>query len=232
VSALQKLVQQLLGELNEQVQQWRSRLLAALGSNGQLIIDVIPEVELIVGKQPPVPEVGATEAQNRFNRVFQQFMRVFCSKEHPLVVFLDDLQWADWATLKLIELMITDAETKSLFLIGAYRDNEVNPAHPFIMTLEGLQKEQVTISQIALAPLGLNAIAQLIADTCKSDIRTVSPLAELVLLKTGGNPFFVNEFLKTLYLENLLRFDVEHLHWRWDITQIKDKGMTDKLLCI
>ncbi len=125
VDALQKLVQQLLGEPDEQVQQWRSRLLTALGSNGQIIIDVIPEVELIIGKQPPVPEVGATEAQNRFNRIFQKFVRVFCSKEHPLVIFLDDLQWIDSATLKLIELILLDEQTQYLFLIGAYRDNEV-----------------------------------------------------------------------------------------------------------
>ncbi len=139
VDALQKLVQQLLGEPDEQVQQWRSRLLTTLGigSNGQIIIDVIPEVELIIGRQLPVPEVGATEAQNRFNRVFQQFIRVFCSQEHPLVIFLDDLQWADSATLKLIELMMLDEQTQFLFLIGAYRDNEVNFVGEFLKMLYG-----------------------------------------------------------------------------------------------
>ncbi len=139
--ALQKLVQQLLGEPDDQVQQWRSRLLTALGSNGKLIVDVIPEVELIIGKQPPVADVEATEAQNRFNRVFGQFVRVFCSQEHPLVIFLDDLQWIDSATLKLIELLLLDEQTQFLFLIGAYRDNEVNPAHPLALTLERLRKQ-------------------------------------------------------------------------------------------
>jgi serine/threonine protein kinase len=137
VNALQKLVQQLLSEPADQVKQWRSRLLTTLGSNGQIIIGMIPEVELIVGKQPPVAEVGATEAQNRFNRVFGQFIRVFCSKEHPLVIFLDDLQWADSATLNLIELIMLDEQTQSLFLIGAYRDNEVNPTHPLVLMLAG-----------------------------------------------------------------------------------------------
>ncbi|MEG4838293.1 AAA family ATPase [Microcoleus sp. B9-D4] len=228
--ALQKLVQQLLGEPDEQLQQWRSRLLTALGSNGQIIIDVIPEVELIVGKQPLVPEVGATEAQNRFNRVFQQFIRVFGSAEHPLVIFLDDLQWADSATLKLIELIMTDAQMQYLFLIGAYRDNEVNYSHPLTIMLEGLRKEGAPISQITLAPLGLNAIAQLIADTLHSDISTIISLAELVLRKTGGNLFFVNEFLKTLYAENLLSFDLENLSWRWDITHIEAKNITDNVV--
>src|SRR5919199_1280659 len=136
VSAFKGLVRQLLSENSSQLAQWREKLLAALGANGQVIIDVIPEVELIVGKQPPVPELGSTGSQNRFNLVFGQFIRAFCTKEHPLVIFLNDLQWADSATLKLIELMMTDNETQYLFLIGAYRDNEVNPAHPLMMTLE------------------------------------------------------------------------------------------------
>ncbi|AUB43086.1 Serine/threonine protein kinase (plasmid) [Nostoc flagelliforme CCNUN1] len=229
-NALQRLVQQLLGEPDEQLQQWRYRLLTALGSNGQIIIDVIPEIELIIGKQPPVPSVGTTETQNRFNRVFGQFIRVFGSAEHPLVIFLDDLQWADSATLKLIELMMTDTQTQYLFLIGAYRDNEVNYSHPLRIMLEGLRKEAATISQITLAPLGLNAIAQLIADTLQSDISTIISLAELVLQKTDGNPFFVNEFLKTLYAENLLSFSFENLSWQWDITHIEGKKITDNVV--
>ena len=150
VIAFKGLVRQLLTESDEQLNQWREKLLTAFGSNGQIIIDVIPEVELIVGKQPAVPELGPTESQNRFNLVFQNFIRAFCSKEHPLVMFLDDLQWADSATLNLMELMMTDTDTTNkssslssslaggteggLFLIGAYRDNEVNSAHPLMMT--------------------------------------------------------------------------------------------------
>jgi predicted ATPase/signal transduction histidine kinase/CheY-like chemotaxis protein/tRNA A-37 threonylcarbamoyl transferase component Bud32 len=230
VSAFAGLVRQLLSEPEDQLQQWHNKLLTALGTNGQIIINVIPEIELIIGKQLPVPEVGATEAQNRFNRVFQKFIRVFCSKEHPLVIFLDDLQWVDSATLKLIELMMMDADTQYLFVIGAYRDNEVNPTHSLMMLLEELRKEGATISRITLAPLGLEAIAQLIADTLHGDISTVNPLAELVLRKTGGNPFFVNEFLKTLYTENLLTFDFEHLSWGWNIAQINSKNITDNVV--
>jgi len=229
-SALQKLVQQLLSEPDNQVQWWRSQLLTALGSNGQIIIDVIPEVELIIGKQQRVPEVGATEAQNRFNRVFQLFIRVFCSESHPLVIFLDDLQWVDSETLKLIELILTDTETRSLFLIGAYRDNEVNSSHLLMITLRQLQKGGATLGQITLAPLELEAIAQLIADTLHSDLSTVSSLAELVLLKTGGNPFFTTEFLKTLYKENLISFDLEQLCWQWDTTHIEGKDITDNVV--
>jgi PAS domain S-box-containing protein len=230
VDALRKLVQQLLGEPDEQVQEWRSRLLAALGSNGQLIINVIPDVELIIGKQLPVAEVGTTEAQNRFNLVFQQFIRVFCSKEHPLVIFLDDLQWIDSATLKLIELMLLDEQTQFLFLIGAYRDNEVSPTHPLVLTLEGLRKQGAVLHQIVLSPLTLESLSKLIAEALHRDAYTVLPLAEFVLRKTGGNPFFVGEFLRLLYSENLLRFDADRLSWQWNLDQIRALNITDNVV--
>ncbi|MEH2421614.1 MAG: AAA family ATPase [Nostoc sp.] len=228
--ALQKLVQQLLGESDEQVQQWRSRLLTALGTNGQIIIDVIPEVELIVGKQPPVPEVGATEAQNRFHRIFGQFVRVFCSKSHPLVIFLDDLQWIDSATLKLIELMLLDEQAQSLFMIGAYRDNEVNPTHPLALTLQRLRKQGAVLREMILTPLTLEPLSQLIAETLHQNADSVRSLAELVLRKTEGNPFFVSEFLRMLYSENLLTFNAEHLSWQWNIAQIQAQNITDNVV--
>ncbi|MEH2025344.1 AAA family ATPase [Nostoc sp.] len=228
--ALQKLVRQILCESDEQVQQWRSRLLTALENNGQIIIDVIPEVELIIGKQPPVLEVGATEAQNRFNRIFQSFVRLFCSKVHPLVIFLDDLQWIDSATLKLIELMLLDQQTQFLFLIGAYRDNEVNQTHPLILTLERLRKKGAVLQEIILKPLTLQPLSQLIAETLHHNTDTFLSLAELVLRKTEGNPFFVNEFLRMLYSENLLTFDAENLSWQWNIAQIQAKNITDNVV--
>ncbi|WP_026082277.1 AAA family ATPase [Mastigocladopsis repens] len=228
--ALQKLVQQLLGEPDEQLKHWRSRLLTALGSNGQLIIDVIPEVELIIGKQPPVPEVGATEAQNRFNLIFQKFVRVFCSQSHPLVIFLDDLQWIDSATLTLIELMLLDEQTQFLFLIGAYRDNEVNSTHPLALTLSRLRKGRAVLQEIVLAPLTLLPLSQLIAETLHRDADTVHSLAQLVLRKTEGNPFFVAEFLRMLHSENLLTFDAQHLIWQWKIAQIQAQDITDNVV--
>ncbi|MBW4639225.1 MAG: AAA family ATPase [Gloeocapsa sp. UFS-A4-WI-NPMV-4B04] len=228
--ALQQLVQQLLGEPDEQLQQWRSRLLSALGSNGQLIIDVIPEVELIIGKQPSVAEVGAMEAQNRFNQVFQQFIRVFCSKEYPLVIFLDDLQWIDSATLKLIELLLLDQQTQFLFLIGAYRDNEVNPTHPLALMLGILRQQGVLLQEIVLVPLTLEPLNQLIAETLHQDVHTVRPLAELVLHKTEGNPFFVSEFLRSLYSENLVSFNAEDLIWQWNIAEIEAQDITDNVV--
>ncbi|WP_445174324.1 AAA family ATPase [Microcoleus sp.] len=230
VKAFGSLVKQLLTESETQLTTWKEKLLAAFGDNGQIIIDVIPDVELIVGKQPPVQELGATEAQNRFNLVFQKFIRVFCSVDHPLVIFLDDLQWADSATLKLLQVMMADEETKYLFLMGAYRDNEVSPTHPLIMTLEALQNQGATINHITLTPLDIEHITNLIADTVRRDRGSVILLAELVVGKTQGNPFFVNQFLRTLYEENLLNFNSEQRNWDWNISEIEAVGITDNVV--
>jgi predicted ATPase/signal transduction histidine kinase/GAF domain-containing protein/tRNA A-37 threonylcarbamoyl transferase component Bud32 len=230
VSALQSFIRQLLTEPESQLQQWRDQLLAALGANGQLLIDLIPELELIIGKQPPVEAVGSTEAENRFNLVFQNFIRAFCSSDRPLVIFLDDLQWADLATLKLIERIMTRGELRSLMLIGAYRDNEVNSAHPLMRTLEQLKREEIAIDQITLTPLTLEAIAQLIAEALHTPTTRTQPLAELVFRKTGGNPFFINEFLRTLYAEQLIRFHLDSRSWQWEIDQIEAKAITENVV--
>ena len=230
VNAFQGLVRQLLTEGATQLSQWQEKLLTALRPNAQVVIDVIPEVELILGRQPAVAALGPTESQNRFNLVFSSFIRVFCTQEHPLVIFLDDLQWVDSATLKLMELMMTDDETQYLFLIGAYRDNEVNSTHPLMISLENLQKENTIINQITLPPLGLHHVNQLIAETLHCTNLLGQSLAKLVAAKTQGNPFFVNQFLTTLHAEQLLAFDLEFLSWQWDIAQIKAMDITDNVV--
>lgn len=230
ISAFQDLVKQLLTENETQLNQWRQELLAALGPNGQVIIDVIPEIELITGTQPPVPELGPAEALNRFNWVFQNFIRVFCTPAHPLVVFLDDLQWADSASLKLIKLMMTDRQMRSLLLIGAYRDNEVDATHPLMTLVKQLWQDNVNINTITLQPLSQLHLCQLIADTVHHNLETTLSLAELVLHKTEGNPFFVNEFLKNLYTEQLLQFNSRSQQWEWDIAQIQSQDLTDNVI--
>ncbi|MGD1919429.1 MAG: AAA family ATPase, partial [Pleurocapsa sp.] len=230
VYAFQGLVKQLLTESSTQLNQWRVKLLNALGKNAGVIIDVIPEIELNIGKQPAVSPLGATESQNRFNLVFRNFVRVFCAREHPLVIFLDDLQWVDSATLKLIELIATDYDLRYLFLIGAYRDNEVNVYHPLQTTLEELQKQKIAIAAVTLKSLNRNCVSQILLETLYSDRIAVQPLATLVMQKTGGNPFFVNQFLKTLYLENLINFDLESLGWQWDFAQIEAMDITDNVV--
>ncbi|BAZ14352.1 ATP-binding region ATPase domain protein [Calothrix sp. NIES-4071] len=227
--AFQELVRQLLTESVDQVQKWREKIIAAVGVNGQIIINVIPEVELIIGSQPAAKELPSQEAQNRFNLVFLNFIRVFCQKEHPLVIFLDDLQWADLATLKLIQMIITDTDTRYLFLIGAYRDNEVSDAHPLMTILSSIQKQRVPVNHISLSPLTLNHVNQLIGDTLNCN-GAQKPLAKLVFAKTQGNPFFVNEFLKLLYTEHLLYFDINQRKWEWDLESIQQRDITDNVV--
>ncbi|NMG11674.1 serine/threonine-protein kinase, partial [Brasilonema sp. UFV-L1] len=207
IQAFQELIRQLLTESADKIAVWKAKLLEAFGSNGQVITDVIPEVERIVGVQPDVPQLGPTESQNRFNRLFQQFIHVFTKPEHPLVLFLDDLQWADLASLKLIQLLACEPNSQYLLLIGAYRDNEVSATHPLMLTLEEIQQKGAVVNNIVLQPLQLTHVNQLISDTFRSDTTKTISLAELVFNKTQGNPFFLTQLLKSLYNENLLSFN-------------------------
>jgi predicted ATPase/signal transduction histidine kinase len=221
IQAFQELMQQLLTESVERINYWHLKILEALGGNGQVVIDVIPEVELIIGVQDAAPELGASESENRFNRVFEQFIKVFCQKEHPLVIFLDDLQWSDSASLKLINLLMRDFNSEYLLIIVAYRDNEVNARHPLIVTINEIRENKATINNIVLAPLQLTHVTQLIADTFRSEISIITSLAQLIYNKTQGNPFFVSQLLKSLYQDNLLFFDFEQGCWQWNIETLQ-----------
>lgn len=230
IQAFQDLMRQLLTESEVRLETWKQKLLAALSSNGQVIINVIPEVELIVGPQPSVVQLEPAQSQNRFNLVFKNFIGVFTQKEHPLAVFLDDLQWADSASLKLIQRLMSDPDRQYLFMIGAYRDNEVGPAHPLILTLNEIQQAGATVNKIALRPLEKTHINQLIADTLSCPLTRSEPLAELLHQKTAGNPFFLTQLFKYLYLESFLVFNFSARAWQWDMEQIQDIGITDNVV--
>ena len=239
IKAFQELIKQLLTETTVQLSRWRKQLLAALGVNAQIIIDVIPEVGLIVGKPVPVASLPATEAQNRFKLVLQKFIRVFAKPEHPLVIFIDNLQWADSASLKLMEWLMNssnqgeaDSHRGGLFMIGAYRDNEVSASHPLLSTFNTIRSSGTIIHQIVLAPLGLMSIIQLVTETLKCSPDHAQHLAELVQVKTGGNPFFVNEFLNYLYKEKIVTFDSQGGMWQWDIAKIQAQNFTDNVVAI
>ncbi len=228
VQAFRDLMGQLLSESNAQIQEWKSKILDAVGENGQVIIEVIPELERIIGKQEAASELSGSAAQNRFNLLFQKFTQVFTSVEHPLVIFLDDLQWADSASLKLMELFMTD--TGHLLLIGAYRDNEVNPAHPLMLTLNEIEKNQATINTITLTPLQQDDLNNLVADTLSCSVSIARPLTELVYQKTKGNPFFSNQFLKSLYEDGLISFNFEVNYWECDIARVKALSLTNDVV--
>ncbi|RUT06487.1 serine/threonine protein kinase [Dulcicalothrix desertica PCC 7102] len=228
--AFQELIRQLLTESEAAIQTWKLKLLAALNPNAQVIIDIIPEVEKIIGKQPPVEQLGAIETQNRFNLFFQKFITVFAQKGHPLVIFLDDLQWADLASLKLIELLITNADSQYLLIISAYRDNEVDATHPLMQTLEQIQKEGAKINNILLQPLEIGYINQLVTDTLNCSTEKSKPLAELIKNKTQGNAFFLTQLLQSLHQENFLSFDYQKNEWQWDIKEIQKIEITDNVV--
>ncbi|MBD2387666.1 trifunctional serine/threonine-protein kinase/ATP-binding protein/sensor histidine kinase [Cylindrospermum sp. FACHB-282] len=228
IQAFSSLMQQLLTESAAQIDVWKGQILSAVGLNGQVIIDVIPEVELIIGSQPEVPQLGGTETQNRFNRVFSEFTRVFAQKEHPLVIFLDDLQWADSATLKLTQLLITDPDSKYLLVIGAYRDNEVKAGHILKQTIEEIENTDIFINNIVLQPLTITNVIQLITETLHDNTERSYGLAELIFNKTGGNPFFLTQLLQVLYQDKLLKFDFITASWQWSIAEIQAIGITDK----
>ncbi|RKZ91593.1 MAG: serine/threonine protein kinase, partial [Candidatus Parabeggiatoa sp. nov. 1] len=230
VQAFQTLMRHLLTESADQVQVWKTKILTTLGENAQVIIEVIPELEQIIGSQPPAPELEASAAQNRFNRLFQKFINVFTTAEHPLVIFLDDLQWIDSASVKLMQLLISETDTHYLLLIGAYRDNEVSPAHPLMLTLEDIQKTNAVINQMTLAPLAQPSLNRLIADTLSCPPERAMPLTTLVIQKTQGNPFFTNQFLKFLHEEGLIAFDFDCGYWQCDIVQVKALALTNDVV--
>ncbi|BAY10167.1 ATP-binding sensor histidine kinase [Calothrix sp. NIES-2098] len=228
VQALRDLIAQLLSESDAQLVEWRNQILQVVGDNGQVLIEVIPELEQVIGKQPPAPELSGTAVQNRFNLLFQNFIAVFTTKEHPLVMFLDDLQWADLASLQLIKLLMEDQNY--LLLLGAYRDNEVSAAHPFISTVEELKKAGKAVNTVTLAPLSLSDINQLVADTLHCPTERSRPLTELINRKTQGNPFFITQFLKALYEDKQIKFDRQQGYWECDFAQVNALSVTDDVV--
>jgi PAS domain S-box-containing protein len=228
--AFQTLVRQILARDETEVAHWRQALSEAVGVNGQLIVNLIPEVEFIIGKQPPVAKLPPQDEQNRFKLVFRRFLGAFARPEHPLALFLDDLQWLDAATLELLEHLITDPNVRNLLLIGAYRDNEVSPSHPLMRTLATVRKAGARVQDIVLAPLGLDDLGRLASDALHCEPERAQPLTRLVHEKTAGNPFFAIQFLLALAEEGLFAFDAGTGTWTWDLVRIHAKGYTDNVV--
>ncbi|MDY6782709.1 MAG: AAA family ATPase [Cyanobacteriota bacterium] len=230
VQAFRDLVGQLLGESRDRLQQRKTQLLNALGQDARVLVEVIPELERIVGPQPPATELSPEAAQKRFNLLFEKFIGIFARTEHPLVLFLDDLQWSDAASLKLLQLLMGKTENQSLLLIGAYRDNEVSAAHPLMLTLDEIRRRSNRVNQITLAPLPREALGSLVADTLSCSRQLAAPLTDLILHKTQGNPFFVHQFLKTLHDEGPISFDYERGCWQCDIARVRELAITDDVV--
>ncbi|WP_437635395.1 AAA family ATPase [Sorangium sp. So ce854] len=228
--AFRALFQEILRASEEQVERWRQRFREALGQNGSLLADVLPELTLLLGPQPPVPELPPAEAQSRLHATLQRFVSACAQKEHPVALFLDDLQWADAGSLQLLEQLATYAGSERLLLIGAYRDNEVGPAHPLRLALAEARKRGAAVSELVLEPLSAIHVGALVAEAVHASTEQAEPLSRLVHEKTGGNPFFVLQFLIALHQEGLITFDAEEGRWRWDIAAIRDKAFTDNVV--
>ncbi len=229
VQAFSGLVQELLAESEESIARWKLALLQALGVNGQLLVDVIPHIEPIIGPQPPLPELPPTESRNRFRMVFRRFVGVFARKNHPLVLFLDDLQWADAASLDLLENLLTHHAVGYFLPVCAYRDNEVGAAHPLHLMLDALRRQNAPVSKVVLGPLPEASLVELTAQALRRSRDEALPLAQLLKEKTGGNPFFALQFLGALHDEQLIRFDRDAGGWRWEIEHIRARGFTDNV---
>jgi PAS domain S-box-containing protein len=228
--AFQRLIRSILVSSETELSRWRERLLHALEPHGDLIVNLVPELKLIIGEQEPVPELPAPDAQRRFQLLLRRFIGVFARPEHPLALFLDDLQWLDAATLDLLEDLLTQDGVAHLLLIGAYRDNEVDASHPLMRKLDSIKAAGTSsVKEITLGALAAQHVSQLIADALQCEANSVGDLAELILQKADGNPFFINQFLSTLTDEGLLAFDSVHSRWSWDLKRIHAKGYTDNV---
>jgi len=228
--AFDGLVRQIVGESNAGIERWRSAIREALDPDASLMVGLIPQLEIVIGAQPPVPELPPQDAQRRFRQVLRRFVGVFARAEHPLVLFLDDLQWLDAGTPALLVDLATHPDMRYLLLVGAYRDNEVGADHPLMSSLTSIRDAGGTVLRIPLAPLSLDFVAQLVAESLHRSHADVQPLAQLVAAKSGGNPFFARQFLTALADEKLVNLDVAQNAWRWNLLRIHAKGYTDSVV--
>ena len=228
--AFQELIRNLLAESESALLTWKEKLISALGGYGQVVIDVIPDLELIIGPQPMVKKLDAHESQNRFNRLLMDFIKCFCDPEHPLVIFLDDMQWVDRATLTLIENMMMDMKMRNIFIIISYRSKEVHIHHSLWLSLKYMERAKCSITSISLNSLSMKDLTYLIRDTFRTGERPIKPFVELIMQKTGGNPFFVNQFLNILYQDEFIYFNTARACWEWKLSEIRSLDITKNVV--
>lgn len=225
IQLIQHMIKQILTESPENVEIWKNKILEALGANSQVVIDLVPEMELIIGKQSPLPDLDPVASQNRFNLTFKNLFSVFCRKNHPLVVFINDWQWADSASLNIYKAIMINPISKYLLIIGAYREEEIDNSHPFMTILREIENvKQIQIKTLNLKPLHVNYINDFLKEALHCSQEEVKYLGEIVQEKTQGNPFYMIQFLKTLYHEKIIEFDVVRGIWTWEIDDVKKMG--------
>ena len=230
IQAFQELIQQLLSESESALTSWREKLLAAVETSGHLMIDLIPEIEMLIGAQPKPPLLSPAESRHRLQIALRNVVNVFSTSGRPLVIFLDNLQWADHASLTMLQQLFFASERQTLFFIGAYRDSAISERHPVRKFIEALVTRNARLLHVELAPLSLAEVTHLLADTLRDHKEDLFPLAKIVREKTGGNPLAIKEFLRLIYVEELLTFDVAKGRWEWNPEQIQGMAMTENVV--
>lgn len=229
IQAFSGMIRHILTKSPDEVEAWRSRLLEALGANARIIVDVIPELEYIIGRQEDLATLSPADAQSRFNITFENFLRVFAAKDHPLVIFIDNMQWADSATLQQMKAFIAESAARHILLIGAYRHNEISRTHPLQKTIDAIYRKNVRLIDIKLDSLAVADVDQLISASLKKTMADTTILSELVHQNTGGNPYFARLFLALLYAEGMLFYDFSCGTWQWDIGKIRARELASNI---
>lgn len=227
---IKQLVLEVLAEGPDRIAEWRALVQSCLGSNGRAIVDILPELEWLIGPQPPIPQLPPNEAENRLQFAVRSLAGAFARREHPLTIFLDDMQWADAASLRMLQYLISYPDTRYLLVIGAYRDNEVSATHPLARAFEASRNAGVAVTDLSLSPLSIAQVGQMVGDSVRCLPETVAALGGLVHGKTDGNPFFTVQFLTELERRDLVAFDRSTGHWRWDLARIASAGFTDDVV--
>jgi len=230
IESFQDLIRQILTEPDDSIKKWKNKILIALDICAQIIIEVIPELKHIIGEQPAAPTIGAQEAKNRFNLYFRKFIQVFSKEQHPLTIFIDDLQWADAASLSMIELLVCDPDTRYLFFLGAFKDNEVDGAHPLNLAINRIKAEKIKVHQLLLKPLDEMIVSSIIADTFICEQNKAEEFGKIIFKKTNGNPFFINQLLKNIYEEKLAFYDYENSRWNWNLEKINQMALSNNVI--
>jgi len=229
IQAFRELMRQILTEDEAAIEAWKTRLSDALDPNGQVIVDLVPELAWVIGPRSPIPVLGPTEAQNRFNLYVQRFISAFAREGEPLALFLDDLQWADSHSLDLISTLMSGVGNAGLLILAAYRNNEVPGHHPLHKLLTSLRESGATLHEISLSPLKVNQVTSLLAETLHLPAPEIAPLAQVTAEKTRGNPFFVRMFLRSLQEEGRLHYRPNE-GWQWNLEQISRMRATDNVV--
>ncbi|MBS3758346.1 MAG: AAA family ATPase [Desulfobacterales bacterium] len=229
IQAFKEFAHQVMCETDTQINALKNRILTAIGVNAGLLLHIIPELEPVIGKQPALTLLGPEESRRRFNFVFKEFVKKCASPENPLVIFVDDLQWADAASLEFLRMLAVEPGTSHLLIIGAYRDNAMDASHPLLSSIDKAEKDGAILNTLALSPLSAENVNQLVADLMRCDVESTKKLSGIINKKTNGNPFFIHQFLKTLYEEKALVPNPES-GLQWDLEKVAEVQVTDNVV--